>query len=74
MLYSVQVSEGSNLSKPIRLIFTKNQNPFNLTVGVVIIDSLEDVFYETDALDNRAIEGIMLCYYNQTVSERLPTL
>ena len=45
------------------MMFTKNQNPFNLTLSAVPIDSVEDVFYETGALDNRAIDGKSGCVY-----------
>ena len=37
------ITEGSNLSKPIRLMITNNQNPFNLILSAVTIDSVEDV-------------------------------
>ena len=55
------ITEGSKLSQPIRLVFTNNQNPFNLTViATSISKQLEGLFYETGFLNNRAIEGKML--------------
>ena len=36
-IYSIK--EGSNLTRPIRLHSTTNQNPFNLTLRTVTIDS-----------------------------------
>ena len=49
------------MSKPIRLMFTNNQNPFNLTLSAVTIDSVEDVglgaFIDSDAIGSDARAG-----------------
>ena len=49
------ITEGSNLSQPIRMMFTNNQNPFNLTVSGVAIDREHPLLLVDDI--NRAIKG-----------------
>ena len=51
------------MSQPIRMMFTKNQNPFNLALRTFY--SVEALFYETGALENKATEGIISCYYQR---------
>ena len=55
------ITEGSNLSKPIRLMITNNQNPFNLILSAVTIDSVEDAglgtFIDSSTIDRESRAG-----------------
>ena len=55
------ITEGSNLNKPIRLMITNNQNPFNLTLSAVTIDSVEDAglgaFIDYNTIDRESRAG-----------------
>ena len=55
------ITEGSNLNKPIRLMITNNQNPFNLILSAVTIDSVEDAglgaFIDYSTIDRESRAG-----------------